>query len=133
MSAKRSLIVAVAALGLSVSGYAASAGSVAQSGAAASLDQSMMVNSKSTFTLIRGGGGGGHGGGGHGGGMGGMGGRGFAMRAGPGFRGGVPRRGVRAGFRGRRFRRGFGGFGGGWDNDWGGCIWPYQWGPWCSY
>jgi hypothetical protein len=63
MPVKRLLMVAIAALGLSLSGYAASAGSVARAGIASS-NQSPAVNSKSTFTLIRGGGhGGGHGGG----------------------------------------------------------------------
>jgi hypothetical protein len=120
MSVKRLLIVSVAALGLSLSGYAASAGSVAQSGAA-SIDQSTVVNSKSTFTLVRG----------HGGGRGGMrgGGRGGmrAFRSG-GFRG---REFGGRGFRGRHFRgRGFrGGFG--WGPGWDDCIWPYRWGPWC--
>jgi hypothetical protein len=137
MPAKRLLIVAVAALGLSFSGYAASAGSVAQSGAA-SLDPSMAVTSKSIFTLIRGGGGGGGGagrGGGGGGGGGhamggrGMGGGGFAMRGGGvfrgrAFRGGLRGRGLRGrGFRGRGFRRGRGGYE---------CVWPYT-APWCYY
>jgi hypothetical protein len=136
MPAKRLLIVAVAALGLSFSGYAASAGLVAQSGAA-SLDPSMAVNSKSIFTLIRGGGGGGGGGGRGGGGGGGghaMGGggmgrggsamRGGGMRGGGGFRGRAFRGGFRGrGFRGRGFRRGRGGYE---------CVWPYT-APWCYY
>jgi hypothetical protein len=96
MPLKRLLIVAVAALGLSLSGYAASAGPVVQTGA----DQSAVAKSVSTFTLIKGGRGGGAGRSGGGRGMGGhrsmghhMGGRSMSMRGGRGFRGRGHRRG----------------------------------------
>jgi hypothetical protein len=112
MPLKRLLVVAVAALGLCLSGYAVSAGSAAESGAA-SIDQPTVVNSKSTFTLVKGGKGGGRGMGARR-----MGGRSMAMRGGRGFRGG----------RGRGFRRGFGG---GWDGGYD-CVWPFP-SPYCWY
>jgi hypothetical protein len=95
MSSNRLLVVAVAALGLSFSGFAASAGSVAQSGAAAVDQATAVVKSESTFTLIKGGRGGrgGRSAGGRGTGshshMGSRrtGGRTVSMRGGRGFRG----------------------------------------------
>src|ERR1700723_3242655 len=99
MKKKPIVISALAAFGFSLLCQSASAG-VAMSPSAG--DSNPVVNGKSTFTLIRGGGGGGGhggGGGGHGGGFGG----GFGGGGGRGFGGG--------GFGGGR---GFaGGFGGG--------------------
>src|SRR5579864_2702015 len=73
MSLKQLTVGAVAAFALALSSYAATAGSITEPGISGS-GQPAIVNSKSTFTLIRGGRGGGHGGGhgGHGGGRGGV-------------------------------------------------------------
>ena len=129
MSMARFIAVTFAAFVLSLLGYAASAAPVAQPGAA-SHDQAV-VNSKSTFTLIRGG----YGGGGRGMRMGGMrmGPRMGSMRMGPriGYYGmrGLGRRGLRRGRFERRFGRGFWWGGYGWYDD---CYWPYQY-PYCYY
>ncbi len=103
MSLKRLIIVAVSAVGLSLTGYSASAGPVQDAGGAAT----QMVNSKSTFTLIRGGRGGG-GGGGFRGGAGGGGFRSFSsgrssFQSGPSLRSGSLRFAPRiSGIGGRR-------------------------------
>ena len=85
MSIKKLTVAAVAALGLSLGAYSASAGPVNEGIAPLS-----SANSPSTFTLIRGGGGGGGGMGGGGGHMGGggVGGGGMAHMGGGGFGGG---------------------------------------------
>lgn len=102
------LTAAVAALGLCAIAPGANAGSVAQSSAAAAVDNQAIASANSTFELIRGGFGGGRGGG-FGGGRGfGGGGRGFGGGFGRGF-GGMG--GMRAfgGMGGMRGMRTFGG------------------------
>ncbi len=124
MSMKRLTIAAIAALGLSLSGYVAWAGPATQTGFA-SMNQTLLAGSEGTITLI-------------GGGYGGMGGHsGFAGRgfSGHGFSGhGFARHAFRGehefrhhGFRHRRFFRG-----GVWVYDWDYCDWPYQY-PYCYY
>ncbi len=84
MSIKKLTVAAVAALGLSLGAYSASAGPLNEGAALSS------ATAPSTFTLVgHGGGGGGHGGGGGMGGMGGGGGMGFGGGHGMGFSSGM--------------------------------------------
>jgi hypothetical protein len=67
MRMRQLLMAALAALGMSVFGHAASAGPVTE-GVSAAVDASVTGHSDNAFTLVHGGGGGSHGGGHFGGG-----------------------------------------------------------------
>jgi hypothetical protein len=127
MIMERFVTAAIVALFLSLSGYTASAAPVAQPGAA-SVDQTAVVNSKSTFILIKGGYHGGmHMGRMH---MGGprMGSPRMRM-GGPRMRGMRMHRPGRHGVRHRRIRRFVAGIGWVFYD----CYWPYDDSPWCDY